>query len=57
MAHFQMSTGGSKSNEHVDHFLVDIHNQRKFYEDYLCSHIPHTSNARIYCCWDIPTLV
>ena len=25
MAHFQMSTGGSKSNEHVDHFLVDIH--------------------------------
>lgn len=20
-----MSTGGSKSNEHVDHFLVDIH--------------------------------
>lgn len=28
MAHFQMSTGGSKSNEHVDHFLVDIHNQK-----------------------------
>ena len=27
MAHFQMSTGGSKSNEHVDHFLVDIHIQ------------------------------
>ena len=25
MAHFQMSTSGSKSNEHVAHFLVDIH--------------------------------
>lgn len=29
MAHFQMSTGGSKSNEHVDHFLVDIHRSAK----------------------------
>lgn len=41
MAHFQMSTGGSKSNEHVDHFLVDIHimdtneKMRNLDEDYI----------------------
>ena len=31
MAHFLMSTGGSKSNEHVAHFLIDIHNDTKLY--------------------------
>ena len=32
MAHFQMSTSGSKSNEHVDHFLVDIHTKADLFD-------------------------
>lgn len=37
MAHFQMSTGGSKSNEHVDHFLVDIHTKEERNENSITS--------------------
>ena len=47
MAHFQMSTGGSKSNEHVDHFLVDIHNYFEGMNDTEIAELFDTSRSTI----------